>query len=462
MITNLIVEMSPATRSAAGPRSGAVGSFEEALQLSAPARPADPEGGALPVKPKTDGAQAGDGEAVEPADASLEEDAAGALLDETEIMAEDAALAGEAILAATNRHVLSFAGDEPVIAVPGEPAATSGPGAADTNPEGEIEGSPEGQPALRGGEPEAGRELMGTQDPLGKTATDVTMPVATAPGGTNKGSVPDPDLGADTAIPVAQAASVARTASAEAVDPLPSDLPARPLAGPTRTDDCIRVMRSDQPVPAETDTARRVTDQQILEPAATRDETTPRPEPRQAAAALPQAGSAEPLDTAAADWSGRELLQKLASETARPADAPAAPPRMASPLVRNVAGQLASLPLEEGRIKLQLKPQGMGLIEVELMRDMAGRQDISIRVQNPMVLEALRAERGALQDLLAEHGQSGGLQLDLFHKDQGKNRDEGKEALSRQAPAMSLAEADDMPTETAARPQVINPTDIVI
>ena len=79
-----------------------------------------------------------------------------------------------------------------------------------------------------------------------------------------------------------------------------------------------------------------------------------------------------------------------------------------------------------------------------------------------MVLEALRAERGALQDLLAEHGQSGGLQLDLFHKDQGKNRDEGKEALSRQAPAMSLAEADDMPTETAARPQVINPTDIVI
>lgn len=157
-----------------------------------------------------------------------------------------------------------------------------------------------------------------------------------------------------------------------------------------------------------------------------------------------------------------EARDRPAAAAAAPAPAPAAPQRPATPLVRAVAAQLADLPLEDGRVRLQLKPHGMGLIEVELIRDMAGRQEIAIRVQNPMVLEALRAERGAMQELLAGHGHGDGLQLDLFHRGASGGQADSEDAGAGRRGAAAKEGGDDDPAAPDERKTSTNPTDIVI
>lgn len=118
-----------------------------------------------------------------------------------------------------------------------------------------------------------------------------------------------------------------------------------------------------------------------------------------------------------------DLLAPL--ESPRPAAAPPAAAaeavhRMRSPLARNVAEQVAAaaaaVPPGEGddRLVIRLKPQGMGIIEIEVKRARGGTAEIAMRVQNPMVLEALRAERQAMSDLVAGHARGEQLTMDLM------------------------------------------------
>lgn len=106
----------------------------------------------------------------------------------------------------------------------------------------------------------------------------------------------------------------------------------------------------------------------------------------------------------------------------RPVDTLAVPARPASPLVRSVADQVSRQANDDGKLTLQLRPHGMGLIEMEVNRDQNGRAEIIMRVQNPMVLDALRAERPAMLDLIGSQGSGDSLDLDLYRG--GDDRDD--------------------------------------
>lgn len=64
---------------------------------------------------------------------------------------------------------------------------------------------------------------------------------------------------------------------------------------------------------------------------------------------------------------------------------------------------------EEGVTRVTLRPAGLGLIEMELTRDAKEQTHLAIRVQNPMVLAALRHDRAALDGILAAHVSAGQL-----------------------------------------------------
>lgn len=57
----------------------------------------------------------------------------------------------------------------------------------------------------------------------------------------------------------------------------------------------------------------------------------------------------------------------------------------------------------DGVTRIALRPAGLGLIEMELSRDAQDRLHLAIRVQNPMVLAALRHDQVALDGILAAH-----------------------------------------------------------
>lgn len=131
--------------------------------------------------------------------------------------------------------------------------------------------------------------------------------------------------------------------------------------------------------------------------------------------------------------------------------------RFRSPLARSVATQLSGASLEEGSVTIRLRPQGMGVIEIEIARGAQGQMEIAMRVQNPMVLDALRTERSALSDLLAGSGaRSDNLDLGLFQPG-GEGRDSGRENREERAapsPAMlsSIAAGEDLPTASQVLP----------
>lgn len=106
----------------------------------------------------------------------------------------------------------------------------------------------------------------------------------------------------------------------------------------------------------------------------------------------------------------------------RPVDTLAVPARPASPLVKSVADQVSRQANDDGKLTLHLRPHGMGLIEMEVNRDQNGRAEIIMRVQNPMVLDALRAERTAMLDLIGSQGSGDSLDLDLYRG--GDDRDD--------------------------------------
>lgn len=122
------------------------------------------------------------------------------------------------------------------------------------------------------------------------------------------------------------------------------------------------------------------------------------------------------------------------SETAQPA-APAAAPQTAgtaSPLLRNVMERLEQIEQSEGRTRLLLRPQGLGILEIEISRLTDGRLQMAIRAENPMILQSLQQEATALNDFLGARGfdmAGGGPDLGRYSRPEtGSAGDEAKEA----------------------------------
>lgn len=115
-------------------------------------------------------------------------------------------------------------------------------------------------------------------------------------------------------------------------------------------------------------------------------------------------------------------------------------------LVANVMDQLQAHDLDDGLVTIKLKPHGMGLLEVEITKNARGQSEVVLRVQNPMVLDALRAETGAMSSIL---GSDGKLSLELFTADRGRQQQRDE----RQAdPAKGTAEtAEDEHAEISVR-----------
>lgn len=116
---------------------------------------------------------------------------------------------------------------------------------------------------------------------------------------------------------------------------------------------------------------------------------------------------------------------------------PAPEARPTPPLLRNVLDRLSEIEISEGKTRLLLRPQGLGVLEIDLARLLDGRLQLAIRAENPLLLEALKQEGGALAAFMSERG------FDLSG---------GQPDLERYAPPMP--EAEETESDTAAEPEI--------
>ncbi|WP_407496428.1 flagellar hook-length control protein FliK [Pseudooceanicola sp. MF1-13] len=91
------------------------------------------------------------------------------------------------------------------------------------------------------------------------------------------------------------------------------------------------------------------------------------------------------------------------AETSAP---PQQPPAPSNGLARNLAGQIRGVSFSEGTTRIELSPQGLGKIEVEIAADEAGKLRVVLRAENPAVLNAMRSDREMLAGLLRDGGSS--------------------------------------------------------
>lgn len=109
-----------------------------------------------------------------------------------------------------------------------------------------------------------------------------------------------------------------------------------------------------------------------------------------------------PPGLAASEGPGQILAERPAAVLAAP---PAAPARAAPPpLLRNVLDRLSEVEIAEGKTRLLLRPKGLGVLEIDIARQLGGRLQLVIRAENPLLLEALRQESGAMSAYLGERG----------------------------------------------------------
>lgn len=154
------------------------------------------------------------------------------------------------------------------------------------------------------------------------------------------------------------------------------------------------------------------------------DASTPRlrqPQAPLAEAALPASRpaadpvAAAPLQTEAAvqaEPAQPATLTQLPAETPlRSAEAPAVPAAPVSPqaaprstLTRNVFERLDEMEHSEGRTRVLLRPQGLGILEIDVTRLADGRMQVSLRAENPLVLQALQQDASTLSDYLGARG----------------------------------------------------------
>lgn len=169
------------------------------------------------------------------------------------------------------------------------------------------------------------------------------------------------------------------------------------------------------------------------------DPSTPAPDAR-----LPEQPVEQPV----------QMAQPLAVPKVSSEAETVVPPR--SPLVLAVLDRISPLPSAVGETVVRLNPHGLGLIEVKLQERADGLLDVSLRVQNPLVLEAMRLEldRVAESVLTAQGGASGSLSLDLFPSGTGQRSAEGGGQSSQTARGGATQDPAETSTDEPA-PQIL-------
>jgi hypothetical protein len=141
--------------------------------------------------------------------------------------------------------------------------------------------------------------------------------------------------------------------------------------------------------------------------------------------------------------------QTFAAEMSKVAEPPPAP---RSPLVQAVVDRIGTLPAAVGETVVRLNPKGLGIIEVVIHEGRDGALDIALRVQNPLVLDAMRQERDAVALAIAPQqggAAAGSLSLDLFQSGAGQ-RDPQPDARGG---GSHPAETGDEPDPATAEPR---------
>jgi len=176
--------------------------------------------------------------------------------------------------------------------------------------------------------------------------------------------------------------------------------------------------------------------------------------PDQAVLSDPAAASPRP-DTAALSGGGSTGPQ-VAADPAPVSASALLGDRVA--LSRHVSRQLRLPAGGEVRTQITLRPDGLGTVEVDLTTDPSGRLSVLLRVENPAVLQALRADRDLLLMSLDQTGMDlDGAQLDFqgFGAESDRRSDERGARTGPYRTATDLTEMSALPAGPATRAPLI-------
>ncbi|WP_146010247.1 flagellar hook-length control protein FliK [Acidimangrovimonas sediminis] len=109
--------------------------------------------------------------------------------------------------------------------------------------------------------------------------------------------------------------------------------------------------------------------------------------------------------------------------------------------------QLRAAQPDEGVTRIALSPRGLGEIEIDMKRDAAGKLNVVVRAENPMVLTALRNDQARLGEILGGTGAGAAPTLDFESFGRGGGN-AGRDERGCSTPASALEasdEGDDVP-----------------
>ncbi|SDG93277.1 flagellar hook-length control protein FliK [Alloyangia pacifica] len=123
-------------------------------------------------------------------------------------------------------------------------------------------------------------------------------------------------------------------------------------------------------------------------------------------AALPQAGDAPsqpPNPQPQATPLGPVSTTPMVASTVAASQVASTTPQIAVQ-GQEILGQIRASTSAEGKINVELKPEGLGKVEISLTPDEAGRLQVVVRADQAAVLSALRADRDGLAAMLRDAG----------------------------------------------------------
>ena len=153
------------------------------------------------------------------------------------------------------------------------------------------------------------------------------------------------------------------------------------------------------------------------------------------------------------------LQAQLPPDLARAAPATAvaagaqAPTTADDQLRRHVSQQIRSVDLKDNKFRFSLAPHGLGEIEIEVLRNEAGRVQIAMAAESASVLGALRQDRDQLLDALQARGILAD-NADLDFQTFGERDRNGAQEFGAENAAGAQAEAETAETEEIARVHV--------
>ena len=153
------------------------------------------------------------------------------------------------------------------------------------------------------------------------------------------------------------------------------------------------------------------------------------------------------------------LQAQLPPDLARAAPATAvaagaqAPTTADDQLRRHVSQQIRSVDLKDNKFRFSLAPHGLGEIEIEVLRNEAGRVQIAMAAESASVLGALRQDRDQLLDALQARGILAD-NADLDFQTFGERDRNGAQEFGAENAAGAQADAETAETEEIARVHV--------